>query len=395
MRMKRSSWLVGVIGTTMALTLAACGGESTPTPPASTPTATTAPGETPQPTATPTSAPSFDAEEYFSGETIRIVVGFNPGGGTDLQARYLASLWGDYIPGNPNVVVQNQTPNIAAMNFVWASEPDGFTIVYTATSNIADSAEPQAEFSPKDMGIIGSPHARNVVWWTDGELPYDDITDAMGSSGPPLEMANGPAGAPEELTGATILGSLMLADFLDIPLEFSPIAGTGTDQQLIIFERGDISAFALGNVWNTLPERRPGWLSTGVVNTFANMSHRTSDLAPNAEQAMEAPQVFDLLTAEQQAQWEGFFAPDTFVGKTLMTPPGIQPEVLEVLRQAWVDALADPEFAEEYERLLQEPIRPLNGEDAQQTFTEVQDGYYEQLPNVAEVQQRVFDRFVQ
>ena len=46
----------------------------------------------PPPTATP--LPSFDAEAHFKGKTIRMVVGFNPGGGTDTQARFLAAKWG-------------------------------------------------------------------------------------------------------------------------------------------------------------------------------------------------------------------------------------------------------------------------------------------------------------
>jgi tripartite-type tricarboxylate transporter receptor subunit TctC len=52
-------------------------------------------------------AAEFDAEQYFKGKTINLVVDFKPGGGTDLQARYFASNWGRYIPGHPKIKVSN------------------------------------------------------------------------------------------------------------------------------------------------------------------------------------------------------------------------------------------------------------------------------------------------
>ncbi len=41
------------------------------------------------------SAPAITlaASLYFKGKTVRLLVGFRPGGGTDIQARYFASRW--------------------------------------------------------------------------------------------------------------------------------------------------------------------------------------------------------------------------------------------------------------------------------------------------------------
>ena len=46
-------------------------------------------------------------EGFFSGKTIRIVVGSSPGGGYDYWARILARHMPKYLRGNPEVVVQN------------------------------------------------------------------------------------------------------------------------------------------------------------------------------------------------------------------------------------------------------------------------------------------------
>ena len=43
----------------------------------------------------------------FKGKTIRIIVGFPSGGGSDAEGRVLARHLGKHIPGEPNLIVQN------------------------------------------------------------------------------------------------------------------------------------------------------------------------------------------------------------------------------------------------------------------------------------------------
>src|SRR5262249_24415704 len=45
--------------------------------------------------------------DFYTGKTVRVLVGFAPGGGYDLYARTLARYLGKYIPGEPTVLVQN------------------------------------------------------------------------------------------------------------------------------------------------------------------------------------------------------------------------------------------------------------------------------------------------
>ena len=44
---------------------------------------------------------------YYQGKQIKILVGFTPGGGTDLFGRIFTERLGRTIPGNPSVIVQN------------------------------------------------------------------------------------------------------------------------------------------------------------------------------------------------------------------------------------------------------------------------------------------------
>ena len=76
------------------------------------------------------------AEEFFSGKTIRWIVPFSAGGGTDTAARQLAALLPEYIPGNPKVQVENIEGgnSILGVNEFAAADPDGLTILQTSAS---------------------------------------------------------------------------------------------------------------------------------------------------------------------------------------------------------------------------------------------------------------------
>ena len=45
----------------------------------------------------------------FKGKTITMLTGDDPGGGTDISGRLIALYLHKYLPGEPNVVVQNMS----------------------------------------------------------------------------------------------------------------------------------------------------------------------------------------------------------------------------------------------------------------------------------------------
>src|SRR3990172_2082163 len=71
-------------------------------------------------------------EPFYKGKQIRIVVGLSTGGGYDRAARLLARYMGKYIPGNPDLLVQNMpgAGSVTAANYVWGvAKPDGLTLL--------------------------------------------------------------------------------------------------------------------------------------------------------------------------------------------------------------------------------------------------------------------------
>ena len=52
--------------------------------------------------------PALSEESFFKGKTVRIVVGYPPGGGFDTFSRILARHLPRYLPGKPSTIVQNK-----------------------------------------------------------------------------------------------------------------------------------------------------------------------------------------------------------------------------------------------------------------------------------------------
>src|SRR5215470_19146811 len=86
-----------------------------------------------------THAPALaqSAAEFFKGRTIRIVVGFGPGGGYDLYARLLARHLSAHIPGAPGVVVENMegVGSVRAANFVYEAAPRDGSVIAAVNQN--------------------------------------------------------------------------------------------------------------------------------------------------------------------------------------------------------------------------------------------------------------------
>src|SRR5471032_1037830 len=62
-----------------------------------------------------------NAQDFYAGKQLTIIVGAGPGGGYDLQARIAARHLGRHIPGNPTIIVQNIPSRIAAANMIFST----------------------------------------------------------------------------------------------------------------------------------------------------------------------------------------------------------------------------------------------------------------------------------
>lgn len=110
-------------------------------------------------------APALAQAQDFParGKSLRIVVGFTAGGGTDAQARIVAQKLGEVL--GTNVIVDNKpgASTMMAASEVSRAQPDGYTMLYAPSSTMAQNPhtfsqvpyDPFKDFTPISMGGRG------------------------------------------------------------------------------------------------------------------------------------------------------------------------------------------------------------------------------------------------
>lgn len=337
-------------------------------------------------------ADEFDAARHFKGKSIRLVVDFKAGGGTDIQARYFAANWGKFIPGNPRMTVTNLFPKPSGRNFTWKSAPDGLTLSFLGSLGIGDDmVDSAAQFKPEEFTQIGSHATRDTVMIARGTLPYNALPDGKGSK-TVLTFADS-VGSIEDISGK-LLGAGMLALWFDVPMRIATVARSGSADTLVMLERGDVNGYIAGSHWYSLPTLRPGWFAKGYVKAIADLGHPASPTLANDEISMPVPNAITWLNDEQKAIWEGIYLPDVLSGKSISGPPGIPPGIAKVLRDAYADAANDATFAKGLEKIQGQPVALIRGEKLQDLVVEASRSFKEQLPRYNEIRQQVYDRLV-
>ena len=98
----------------------------------------------------------------YKGKTVRVLVGFPSGGGSDAEGRVLARHLGKYIAGNPTLIVQNMPGAGGLTSSNWfedLAKPDGLTLYYcvgsTAVTQQAFGAE-GVKFNLRRWEMLGS-----------------------------------------------------------------------------------------------------------------------------------------------------------------------------------------------------------------------------------------------
>ena len=425
LKMFRKIGALGATALALSALLVACGGEDpTPTPrPAATPTPTammeagptptammeeeatptplpegvTAVPVTPTPTARPTATPlpvdpGFDAEAHFRGKTISLMVGFDPGGGTDAQARYMSRAWPKFIPGNPRIVVRNLTPVVVERNFVWNAEPDGLTIALEATPGVADTFTPQAEFDIRESSMIGITSGKEGAWLIRGNLRYDCIDDAFGATEPVLTVGwSSPT--PADLSANVSVG--WLADKFNVPLQIRNVSAAGSAQQYVMIERGDVNSWVSGTLWDQFPRTRPGWIANGFLRPFSDLSVPGFDIGHNGEGDFHCPNFHDthLDDPDDRALWLAM-RPRSAVAKNIVGPPGIPAGPLQALRDALAAAMADEGFAGEMQRQTGIQNAFIDGAASQQLVTDLANGFEANKDKIDPLLEKIHEKYV-
>ena len=129
-------------------------------------------------------------EPFYKGKTIRIIVGFTPGGINDRWARFYAKYLPKYIAGSPEFVVQNMPgagTKIAAGYVYSVAKGDGLTLGIFLSGIYLDQVvgRKEVQYDVRKFGWIGSPAPESIILYMRADAPYRSVRDIVKAQQPP------------------------------------------------------------------------------------------------------------------------------------------------------------------------------------------------------------------
>ena len=291
----------------------------------------------------------------FSGKTIRFIVATTSGGGYDARARTIGKHIGRYLPGEPNVVIENMPGggSVVAMNYVYSVAPKDGTVLClfmrSAFSTLFDRPD-AVKFDFEKFGWVGSTGPDNgavVAWHT---APHKKAQDLFASE-MIIAMPAGTTTQPAAINA--VLGARMKI-----------ITGyPGAPEMLAAMERGEV--MGIGDIsWSNLKLTHPQWLRDGKINILFQMGlKRTPELADvplpqDFAKSAEDRQILDTVAAQRQFAYP------------VVLPPGVPAERLSAWRKAFIALASDSDFMAEIRRLGLD-YDPTSGEEMERNVRDM------------------------
>lgn len=258
------------------------------------------------------------AAQGFPARSVRIVVGFAPGGTTDLVSRILAQRLGEMW--GPNVVVDNRpgASGMIAGEIVAKAAPDGYTLLVTPQTSIAVAPalygkapyDPAKDFSP--ITLAGSAPLLMVVHPSFPPKTFAEFVALAKKGGQPLTFGSGGVGSSPHMAGE-LLSAALGTKMNHVPYkgENPALADTIGGQIPIMF----------GNLPVAVPYVKSGKLR-GLANTAATRSPLAPEIPTVAESGIKGYSI---------ATWSAVLGP---AGMQADLAARIQRDIARVVNQA-------------------------------------------------------------
>lgn len=279
---------------------------------------------------------------YYQGKTITIVTGSQTGDLYDLYARMIATHMGKYIPGAPNILVQNMTGagHIVAANYVYSvAKPDGLTLLAPNPNIYIDQlvGRPEIKFDWAKFIWLGNASRTTDLLYMRSDAPFKTIDDVRAAKEPPKCGATG--------TGSTgYLVPRLLEETLGA--KFHIVSGyKGGNEIDLAVERGEIQCRAFSHTAFFGREPFHTWRKNNFVRVLIQLSAKRDGRLPDVPTLNEYMDRFN--TPDMGRRLAMLVTASEIFQRPYMAPPGVRPEPIKFLREAFQRTLKDPAFLEE------------------------------------------------
>jgi tripartite-type tricarboxylate transporter receptor subunit TctC len=303
--------------------------------------------------------------DFYKGKTITVYVGTTPGALYDQWSRILAAHMGKHIPGNPSFVVQNMpgAGHKIAANYVYAkSKPDGLSLIGSIVPSLYFDqlvGRKEVQFDWAKFVWIGSPVQGESQMYMRADTPYKSIDDVRSAKEPPRCGAQGTSDSAyylpklfEETLGA----------------KFNLVQGyPGGPEIDLAVERGEIHcrAFTIEAFMSREPYHT--WRKKSFVRNIIQTGKKRDP------KLTETPTIWELMdrykTPEASRRLASVVLAAGALGRPMLGSPGIPPERVKILRDAFNATLKDAEFLAELDKRKFD-LDPTSGEELEKIVKE-------------------------
>jgi tripartite-type tricarboxylate transporter receptor subunit TctC len=277
------------------------------------------------------SAQAEPIEDFYRGKTLRMLIGYGPGGGYDIYGRLVAEFLPRHLPGKPTIIAQNMpgAGSFAAASYIQDVAPKDGTVFGSLAQTLA--LDSMTNTSAK-VDVAKMPYLGRVV-------TNIDVGAALAKTGiKSIEDVR----AKQYNVGASGGGSTTVL----FPTALNTYAGakfklirgySGTINILLAMERGEVDIVGAYGLPGILVSH-PGWVHKGEAAIIYQASLKRHRLLPNV------PAIPELAQSDEGREVLRAAASTGDVGRSILTTPGVPPERLAALRSAFQAMLNDPDF---------------------------------------------------
>jgi tripartite-type tricarboxylate transporter receptor subunit TctC len=307
------------------------------------------------------------AEAFYKGKTIRIMVGSTAGGFYDRWGRLFGRYMGKYIPGQPEIIVQNLTGagSVIAANQVYnVAKPDGLTLVMPLNGIYVDqlSGRPEVKFDLRKFHWIGSPAVESIILYMRSDAPYKSIEDIIKAKEPPKCGGSGTASSDYIL-------SKVLEDTLGA--KFNTVLGYAGGTEIdIAVEKNEVVCRAHSMSAHFGREPFDSWHKKGFDRHIVQTSRKRDARAPDTPTTHELFEKYKVPANSRRVATILLASAD--FGRPMMVTPGTPADRIKILREAFLKALKDPAAMDEAVKSRMD-IDPTTGEELEKLVREIFD----------------------
>jgi tripartite-type tricarboxylate transporter receptor subunit TctC len=294
--------------------------------------------------------------EFYKGKTIRIVVGYAPGGGYDFYSRVIARHMGKHIQGNPHFIVENMpgAGSLASANHLYKlAKADGMTIGHFNGSlfQLQAMGQKEIDFDSTKFEYVGSVARVEIACGFAKASGIDSVEKWLASKVAPRMGATAPG------TGGHDVSRILNAT-LGLPIQLV-LGYKSTGDMRVAVERGELNGICTG--WESFKSLWKQQLESGdLIMVLQTMPKPHADLP-------KVPLAISLAKTEEARELIQIGIHNvSAVARPFVLPPRTPKERVEVLRKAFTATMNDAEFRADAEKSNLD-LSPLTGEDLEKT----------------------------